>query len=251
MNNPVTFGRVGRELFQVQLVWSFWYIGILLFIDIVRFTVFGMEIDTFYNQSYVATNIYMFVIGIIAINFLSYYVGNGITRKNYFLGNLVAALCLSIAIPILSYLLSMLEKLILPNVREPQLSSVPEVDSNLIGDIIQSFLITPHIDLGSSVFLSLLFFAVNIFVFYLIGWLIGVAFYRLGVLLGLLSIVVAITINIVKDSLLRIVLDLPLYPSFSMLETINPTIASIGTVLTILFTILLIYLLVRRAPIKM
>src|SRR5699024_12454545 len=64
---------------------------------------------------YVAANIYMLVIGIIAINFLPYYVQNGVTRKNYFIGNVFAGVGLSIVIPVLIYIISFLEKSVINN----------------------------------------------------------------------------------------------------------------------------------------
>src|SRR5690625_5521729 len=74
---------------------------------------FMSNVDSFYNASYIVSIIYMFVIGIISISFLTYYVEHGITRKNYFYGNVIASIGLSIIIPIVLYLLSLIEEFII------------------------------------------------------------------------------------------------------------------------------------------
>lgn len=250
MNKPFSFNRVGFELLQAQLIWSFWYLGILLVVDLVRLFIFNTEIDLLYNQSYVASNVFMLVIGIIAIYFLPYYVENGVTRKNYFLGNILAAVSLSILIPIISYVITLLQSTVLTSLNESQLASVPDTDTNLIGDMLQSILLTPYVDIDTNVLMSLFIFSLNIFVFYLIGWLIGTAFYRLGVIGGLLFIVIAILFIAVKDSMLRIALSLPLFESFSMFDIASPSMASLLVFIVIGITLFLIYLLTRRAPIK-
>src|SRR5690606_10047298 len=144
------------------------------------------------------------VIGIIAITFLSYYVGLGITRRNYFFGNVLASLGLSIVIPILIYVISLVEKLIVTQFTSLQFKdtnledivSEIEIDSsnlgNFIGDTIQSIILTPFVNPESNLVLSLALFSLNIFVFYIIGWMIGAAFKRIGVIGGILFSIMSI-----------------------------------------------------------
>src|SRR5699024_222724 len=219
MQKPVSYTKVGSDLFYLQLTWTFWALGIFLFINIARLLFFN-HVDSYYSGGYISANIFMLVIGIIAINFLPYYVGNGITRKNYFVGNVLASIGLSIAIPILVYIISFFEKLIVNNVtsivlRDKTLETAveevtTEIDGNVIGEVIQSIILTPFIDPGSNLVLSLALFSLHIFVFYIIGWMIGAAFYRLGVIGGLIFSATGLALILLKDSMIRLVLDIPL-----------------------------------------
>lgn len=249
MKKPVQFPQVGFDLLIIQLTWTLGYLGIMLLVNIVRLLVFNVEIDTFYNQSFFASNIFMLVIGIISINFLRYYVENGITRKNYFLGNVLASIFLSILIPIFSYIISILQGLVLTGFREPNI--IPESDGNLIADLLQTILLSPYVDTEANLLLSLANFSLNIFVFYILGWLISTAFYRIGVIGGLLFIAIALGLAAAKDSFQRIALDLPLFEYFSFFHEVPTTIA-ISLVFAIIVGILiLLRLLTKRAPVKM
>src|SRR5690625_4108027 len=171
MLKPVSYIKTGLDLFYVQLTWTFWALGMFLLINIGRL-IFLNYVDSYYSGGYIAANTYMLVIGIIAINFLSYYVENGITRKNYFIGNILASIGLSIAIPILIYTISFFEKLIVHNftskvLRDHTLEGAVEqvttdIDGNIIGEIIQSIILTPFINPESNLVLSLALFSLHI-----------------------------------------------------------------------------------------
>ncbi|MFD1851678.1 hypothetical protein [Oceanobacillus bengalensis] len=256
MNQPKLFPKVSFDLFWVQLTWTFWALGIFLVINLGKI-ILSEHVDTFYAASYVGANIYMLVIGIISIAFLTYYVENGVTRKDYFLGNVVASLGLSIVLPILAYLISLIEKLILNFfthivLTDPKLDEIAiDIDGNIIGEILLSFLLTPFINPESNILLSLGLFSLHLFVFYLVGWLIGAAFYRLNVVFGILFIAIAIGIIAFKDSMIRLMLDIPLFESFSTLDFVPKGFAPALVVVTILITIILIRQLTKRAAIKM
>ncbi|WP_339228472.1 hypothetical protein NSQ77_01650 [Oceanobacillus sp. FSL K6-2867] len=248
--------KVSLDLFWVQLTWTFWALGIHLIINISKIFL-SEHLDTFYSASYVAGNIYMFVIGIIAINFLPYYVEHGITRKDYFLGNVIASFGLSIVIPILTYLISLIEKLIVHNFSHIALADrtlediVIDIDGNIIGEILLSFLLTPFINPESNIFLSLGLFSLHLFVFYLAGWLISSAFYRINVIFGILFIAVAIVIVAVKDSMIRLIMGIPLFENFSALDIIPSGLTWPILIAGILITLIVIRLLTKRAAIKM
>lgn len=252
---PISFPKVGFHQFWIQLNWTFWAIGIFLVVHVIRYF-FKNNADSFYSAGYIAGNIYMLVIGIIAISFLSYYVGNGITRKNYFLGNMLAAVGLSIIIPILFYLINLVEQFIITRFTNIALEENPfkiieiDTDGHLIGDIVQSIIITPFVSVESSFFLSLGLFALNLFMFYIIGWLIGAAFYRLGVILGIIVIIIGAALFIIKDTLIRLTLDIPIFDNFVALEKIPQGLALPVVCLVFFIIMLLIYLLIKRAPIK-
>lgn len=252
MNNQATFLKVGFATLQAQLIWALWFLGIMLVVNIIRLVLsnFGVESDYFYAQLFISSNIFMLIVGIITIYFLPFYVENGVTRKDYFYGNVIAALGLSLLIPIGGYVITFVEKLIFPNFRNPDFSPVFDHDGNIIGDLIQSVILTPYVDVETSPFLSLVVFSINILGFYLIGWMIGAAFYRLGVIGGLFIIVLGLVFIAFKDSMMRIALDLPMFEFFKVFQVVPQSIAfflGIGVIVLILF---IIRLLTKRAPIK-
>src|SRR5690625_5822035 len=108
VQKPVSFTKPALDLLWVQLTWTFGFLGIYFLVNLGKI-IFGDHVDSFYSAGYIASNIYMLVIGIIAINFMPYYVENGITRKNHFLGNTIAGVGLSIILPILIFLINFVD----------------------------------------------------------------------------------------------------------------------------------------------
>lgn len=261
MKKPISFRTVGFDLFWIQLTWTFIAMGIFLAIKMVQLF-FSSELDGFYSEGYIASNLYMLVIGIIAISFLSYYVGLGITRRTYFLGNVLASMGLSILIPIMLYVISLIEKFIVNQFTSLQFKDINlenivseiDIDSNhigqWIGDTIQSIILTPFVHPESNLVLSLALFSLHIFVFYMMGWMIGAAFNRLGVIGGIFFIVIGILLISIKDSMLRLALDTPLFHSFSVLDAVPEFLALPLVFVVSLIPILFIYLFTKRAPIK-
>lgn len=259
MQKPVSYTTAALDLFLLQLTWTFWALGIFLVINTGRL-IFLDYVDSYYSGGYISANIYMLVIGIIAVNFLPYYVENGVTRKKYFTANVLASVGLSIAIPILIYLISFFERLIVNNftsivLRENSLERAAEevtanIDGNLIGEIIQSILLTPFINPESNLILSLGLFSLHIFVFYIIGWMIGAAFYRLDVIGGLVFIVIGFILILIKDSMIRLVFDIPLFQNLTVLENVPDNLALPFVFIIIIVSIVLIRILTKRAPIK-
>lgn len=252
---PVSYTKTGLDMFLVQMSWTFWFLGITLLVHLIRI-IFQSEADSFYSAGYISGNIYMLVIGIITISFLTYYVENGITRKNYFYGNVIASIGLSIVIPAIIYVLSLVEKFIINTftstiINEDVLEDIAvDVGGNIIGEIVQSVILTPFISPESNLLLSLALFSLNIFVFYIIGWLIGSAFKRLGVIGGILFIFIGLALIALKDSMLRIVMDIPLFENFSFLDIIPAVFALPLVLIIIVVTFILIRLLTKRATVK-
>lgn len=259
MMKPVTFPKIGSDLLIMQIIWSLWALGIFILINVIQ-KVFMSRVDGFYNSGYISSNIYMLVIGIIAISFLTYYVENGITRKNYFYGNVIASIGLSVIIPITIYVVSLVEDFIVNRFTSIALDKgtldnvlaevVTDVDGNIIAEIILSIIVTPFINPETNLILSLALFSLNIFVFYIVGWLIGSAFQRIGVIGGILFIFIGIAFIAVKDSMIRIVIDVPLFENYSVLEIVPSSLALPVVFIVILLTFFLIRLLTKRAPIK-
>ncbi|MFB1050026.1 hypothetical protein [Paraliobacillus sp. JSM ZJ581] len=257
---PVTFTKSGLDLLAIQMKWTLFSLGIFTLINVIQ-KFFSSNVDSFYYAGYISSNIYMFVIGIIAISFLTHYVENGITRKNYFYGNVIASIGLSIIIPIILYVVNLVELFIINrftaftsdniSINSIMVDVVNDVDGNIIAEIVLSMILSPFISLETNVILSLSLFSINIFVFYIIGWLIGAAFQRLGVIGGLLFIIIGVTLIGVKDSMLRLALDTPLFKSFSFLEVVPEALALPVIFLVIVATLIMIRLLTKRTSISM
>lgn len=256
MQQPVSVSKTAIEMLWVQLTWTFWFVGIILVINVFNIFFSSDGIDGFYSSGYISSNIYMLVIGIITISFLRYYVENGVTRKNYYYGNILAAIGISIILPILIYLISLVEKFIFNSftsivLQERTLGKIDiDMDGNIIGEIVQTMILTPFISPENNLLFSLALFSLHIFVFYLIGWLIGSGFSRLGVIGGLAIIVLGIAFLMIKDTMVRVAFDFPLLETFSVLNDVPESMAYLVIAAIILVTLLLIRLLTKRAPIK-
>lgn len=238
-----------------QWTWTFGFLGIVLLIHIfnmVRGAIQGNEFDNYYNSVFVAGNIYMFVIGIISIYFLSYYVENGVTRKNYFTAAFLAAVGIAITIPVVSFLVSMVEQLFFnPSFRVMEINSVvTDIDDSIIGYLIGSFVVSPYVDPTAHWLLSLAIFSLNLFIYYIFGWLISATFNRFRTIGGLATIVIGLIVVIFLDACIRHALQLPTPMWFSLVDFFSTPL----TVFIILFLtgcmLLAIRLITSRAPIK-
>jgi len=255
------FPKVAADMFWAQMIWTFGFLGVMFIINIVKIVinlVRGTEADGYYASVLIASNIFMIIIGLLAIYFLPYYVENGVTRKDYFKGALLASVGLSLAIPIITAIISIVEQFIVTtllniNFRGIDIINevVSDVDGNIIGDLVLSVILTPYVDPGSNWILAIGVFSLQLFIFYLIGWFISASFYRFGTVTGLLFILVAIMINLLKDYFLRISLGLPLSDRFSTLDSLPQGVTVLGLLLLIVFTVWIIRLLTKKVAIKM
>lgn len=257
MKQPAIFPKVAKDMFWVQLTWTFGFLGIMLAINIFKIivaTVQGNEVDNYYNSVFVAANIFMLVIGIISVFFLPHYVENGVTRKDYFKGAFLASVGLSAIIPIIIISISLLQQFILKiSFKVADINSVVlEIDSDdIVGDIVTSIILTPYVDPQSNWVLAIGIFSLNIFIYYLIGWLISASFYRFNTGTGLGFILIALIIITLEDTLLRISLDLPVLRRFSILESLPLGVAVLCILFLILISIWIIRLLTKRVTVKM
>ncbi len=188
--------------------------------------------DDFFSIIYRSTKGFMLVIGIIfSFGFLSFYVRHGFTRKDFFKGAALAALLLSIAFPLVIGPVSLL------------LSAINLTD---IGNspVLQVF--------EHNWFLALASFGIQIFVYYLMGWMIGSGFYRYDWIRGLGIIAVAIVLVSFMDALWQFELaslwDRWL-PAFSLDVPLYASLA--GSVVIMALGLVLIRLLTRKVTIKL
>lgn len=262
MKKQAIFPKVAEDMFWSQLFWSLGFFGIMMIIYTVRVIsafITGRQADDFFSLIFVASNIFMFVIGILSISFIEYFVSNGVTRKDYFIGAAIASAALSITLPIMTGIISVVERLLVKFIGLPVkmygadfnkvVSSGDEIGDK-IGDIVQVIVMSPFVEPQNHWLLALVVFGLNLFVYYLAGWLISAAFYRAGVVVGLLFIAISIGVILLHDTLLRSALELPIH---SMLASFaSPMyISIIGKMLLVVLVFWLIRKLTKHVVVKM
>ncbi|MBM7664646.1 putative outer membrane lipoprotein [Solibacillus kalamii] len=172
---------VGIAMFQVIGGWALWFMGIVLAIYIGSaafsdFTgnSFEMSVPAFMEEGSKTSiaailgdsaRIFFLVCGILSMGpFLQYFVSMGITRKAYFKGNVMGIFLLAAAFTVLTAILYGVEYFIFGN-------------------------------FDNSFEQMLLFFvklALDIVVFYLIGWFIAAGFYRMNLFKGVSFILISL-----------------------------------------------------------
>ena len=241
MKQPRNYPKVASDMFFVQGTWAAGFLGVMIIVQIIKIITSyfnGNEVNTYFTATFIASNIFMLVIGIIsAIGFIPHYVSNGITRKDYFKGTIIGTIGLSLVIPIISAIITGVIQLIinlfnlLVNI-SPFKNPIHEVDNHVVADIITSVIFTPYIELSSNWIVAILVFALNIFTYYVVGWLIGASFSRLGVIVGLFSIILGFIVVQAEDILLSVSLGLNVPNFVGELEI--PIVLSIIAILLIL-----------------
>ena len=259
MKSKTVYPKVAADIFTVLGTWILGFLGVMVLVQVGKTVVAfinGSEVDTYFNAVFVAANVAMLVIGIMSTYFLPHYVENGVTRKDYFKGALLSSIGLSIVLPIITILVSKVGEFIVSHIdkivlKQPDINSaVMETDGNIVGNIVQSFIITPHIDPSSNWLLAITALTVNILFFFLVGWFIGASFYRFHVVIGLGSILLGLIIITIKDSLLRLVLDLPLPDRFFTLDFLPSSAAVLILLLLLVLLAWLIRSITKHVSIK-
>lgn len=169
--------KVALNMYIEQMKWSVSFISILMAVYI------GLNIaGKFYNFDIIqdllvfsagSSMIYMFVIGIIAgATFRPHLIKLGVTRTHCFYGTVVAAILKSISIPLIFSLIAVVEYLLSGlfnfKVAETIFINFPE---------------------------SFLLYSLNIFVAYLLGWLINIGYYKFHWIIGLFFTALAVGLN--------------------------------------------------------
>ncbi len=199
MNRTPFRMKVSFDVFLMQSIITLWYLGILLIIHFAPiFINFGNKngFNDIYAKIYISGNIFMFVIGIIAaVGILPFYVKNGVTRKDSYIGIATGTMGLAIAIPIIAFLLNLITTPIFNWLDVPiKPANLTEIAADpgdpFFAHLILSIVGPPAIE-GIS-FLSLALFMLNLFFYYVIGWMIGSGFYRSNGITGFLYIILAV-----------------------------------------------------------
>jgi hypothetical protein len=171
MKPTAVFPKVAKDMYLEQMKWTVWYLVFVLVTQIVHLysSYFAIDDDTTVKGILVflfqSAKVYMIVIAIISVNgFLSYYVGQGVTRKEFWVGSMLAALGLTATITFSAVILTYLEYGILEMFQLSHLLSDEFLNGN-------AWLVIQYL--------------LNIFFYYLAGCLIGVGFYRFHWIAGI------------------------------------------------------------------
>lgn len=249
MEKKSILSTLSVDMFIKQLKWSVWfiitmtivYIGINLISNHFDFNF----IDNIFNFSMGSSAIYMLVIGIIAgVTFLPYYVKLGVTRKDYFYGSLIAATFLSFALPIIFSLLSGLDYIL------TQLLDIATETNSMFNDNWFNIFIT---------------YSINIYVCYLVGWLISMGYYRFNWFIGLgfilLSVIlISLQSYIWENNFIEIFeINLDISNSINIMGTTidfsnngsSFLLSALGSIVIITVILLIIRLITKRISIKL
>lgn len=255
--------KVGIDMFTVQGGWTVWFLGIITIVHLVKALIaikMGSSQEDFLVSSFVSSNMFLLVIGIIAVfGFLPFFVKNGITRKDFFKGSVLAAIGLALLLISYSLLITGIEYAIV------HFTNIPLVIDNsttgtfsqgegdiLIARIIKMVFVSPFIALDNNWFVSILLVGLNFISSYSFGMLIGSGYYRYGWVAGFGFIGISIVLMILWDLLWGSELGEPLSGLLGIKSLELPVIASaIGSVLIIAVILRLIRGLTSRVVIKL
>lgn len=167
--------KVLRGIFQMYLTWTIWYLAFFV-LAIIGAAVFAVNPNGDWEWSLLqgamqANRIYMLVLGILSMGgLLTYFVSNGVTRRDYFSGVAAAAMLLSVLLVIVTCLLHGVER------------------------VFFGWGLTEE-----SLGLTLVMAFFQLIVFYFVGWLISAGFYLFHWLIGLVFIGIGIVIISIFD----------------------------------------------------
>lgn len=247
--------KVAKDMLWHQGSWTLAFLGIVLLIhifNVVKGIMLGDEFDSYYHSVYVAGNIYMFVIGIISIYFLTHFVEHGVPRKKYFFGSLLAAVGLAMMIPLVSFVIFIIEQFFFhPTFKIMEINNImTDIDDSIIGYIVGSFVVTPYVDPSEQWLLAIGVFSLNLFIYYIFGWLISASFHRFRTIGGLAFIAIGLLVVMFIDTCLRYTLQLPIAKWFVLINTFSNSLAAILILFLIACILVTIRLITSRAPIK-
>lgn len=264
MKQKSIYSKVVQDMFFVQLKWSLWFLSFILLAHIVLIVVsvnLGDTFGDFSAFSYGSSRIYMLVIGTLsAYYFLPFYIHQGVTRKDYFIGTALASFCISIAIAVIAALLTGIEYVTLKlfnlsHVLDSSMenSLIESADKNISIDLTGMMLSGSNfIDVSSNLALTLVTFSISIFFFYLIGWLIGVGYYRFGWIAGFGFILISLLLISSAEFLWGSELGEPLTTLLPFTPTTIPLFVTVlGMIVLIVFILWFIRLITRSITIKM
>lgn len=184
--------KIALDTTVEQLKWSIWFVSIMVILHTVASILLrkaDSNLNNLFNFSITSIPIYMFVISIIAgVYFMPFYIRQGITRKNYFLGSALGALMLSAILTIIFMVLSVISGQIF------SIFGIHFTEEH----VLYSFNV--HLVNINWVVLIPIYF-LNSLAYYTIGWMISASYYRFGAKIGFCSILFSILSTVLHGML--------------------------------------------------
>lgn len=243
MEKNSIISKISKYMFIEQLTWSAWFIGIITIVYIGLNTVSAfIELELMITGNLIqftagASVIYMFVTGIMSgATFLPFLLKRGITRTHYFIGTVISSLGLSVTLPLIFIGFSIIEYF-----------------------IYQFFNITLYSESPNIIYWFIIVFtySINIFVSYIIGWLINLGYYRFNWIIGLGFIALSLILFSIHTAVWENSINGIFSNNINFLNSNNtlviqgniiPTIVSLGI---IAITLVIIRLITKNVPIKL
>ncbi len=227
-----TSSKVSFDLFSLQMSWSLWFFGITTVVYFVLGAVAFSDSDSlelsFFAFMLQPAKIYLLVLGILSISsFLPFYLQQGVTRRDYFIGTTLSAIGLSITLAAMSGIVTLILYLI------HRWLSLPDFIS-----------FTSDIYPDASLMIDFAVFIVTSLAYYVAGWFIGIGFYKYSALLGMSFIALSLLFGALIDLLLKSESGI-----FQYLVDFNPDAFSFTlpiSLLIIIFVIGMILTVIRR-----
>lgn len=235
MNAAKSYRKVTLDLLYEQGKWSAWFLGIIIaFHYVIRYFLPDTRehIGGFFEFSRSSSGIFLLVCGILsAYGFMQYYVHHGLTRKNMFKGTALAAAGLSVILTLAVLLVNGIEYLVAQQFPGSVVLANTGIDGNLFAEA------------G--------IFAVSIYLYFLIGWLISIGYYRFGWLIGFGFIALALIAVMLHDYFWGGGAGelIPWVPNVAS-EAV-PLIGTFGSLALVIVLLAGIYALMKRVAIKM
>ncbi|WP_422122509.1 hypothetical protein DHX103_11955 [Planococcus sp. X10-3] len=228
--------KVAFDIFYEQFKWSIWFLGILAAVHVIVlfFNTNNQNLIVgFFEFSRYSTAIFMLVCGIMAVYvFVTSHVQQGVTRKDVYLGIASSALGLALFLTLIALVLNGIEFLL------TEYTALP-FNFTSFGS-------------SSEWLLETAIYVLNIFTCYLVGWLIGVGYYRFGWIIGFLFIaaaIIALSLNGYFWGENDINTAIPWIPNIPADPA--PAIAITGSLVLIATLLAVMRLLTKRMAIKM
>jgi hypothetical protein len=234
MKSKNSIPKVATDMSWLQLSWSTWFISFVFIAYIVLGKIIGnseVSQESFLTFAYSPSKVYMLVIGIVSVSsFLTFYVKQGITRKDYFFGAAISSVIVSLILMIIAGIGTSIEQLFIPTLE-----------------------IVSFVGTEASWLLTVVVFSLNILVYYIAGWLIGAGFYRFGGIGGMLYIILAVVAVSTSDILWEFELKNPLKKllHFNNQWGFPLSVSFIGTFLLLAIVLWIIRFTTKRVRIKM
>lgn len=235
MKGVKLYPKVAFDLFYEQFKWGIWFFSFLIAAHIIGMgivTYNNANIDRFFVFSSQSVAIFMLVCGIIAAyGFLGYFVQQGITRKDLYIGTVLSTIALGLAVTLIPLAVNGIEYLVSSFVTMP-------IDADAK-------------DAAGWLSAAGVFF-LNAFTYYLIGWLIGLGYYRFGWLIGFVFVAIAIVALSLNGylwgdgSLSSVIPWMPNFPADP-----SPLVTLAGSMALIAVLLFAARMLTKRIPIKM